>query len=180
MKANKATEASLAAYRRLAPDWMSIGLRYEDKTTAVPSFCTPVGADIFASLGVDGIHFCQIEGFGDMVFTVTPSPSDDNYVIPTARTFSDFLRLVLALHGTNLIDQILIFGEKRGREMLNEQIEQESEEVKHQLKELADTFSLTPPDDPIAYLFSLQNEVDLSALRYSEEYYDTLGLCPPQ
>ena len=27
-------------------------------------FCTPVGADIFAAPGVDGIHYCMIDGFG--------------------------------------------------------------------------------------------------------------------
>ena len=25
-------------------------------------FCTPVGADVFAAPGVDGIHYCMIEG----------------------------------------------------------------------------------------------------------------------
>ena len=28
-------------------------------------FCTPVGANVFASPGVDGIHYCMIEGFGE-------------------------------------------------------------------------------------------------------------------
>ena len=35
-------------------------------------FCTPVRADVFASPGVDGIHYCIIEGFGEIVFAISP------------------------------------------------------------------------------------------------------------
>ena len=36
----------------------------------MPCFCTPIGAEI---IGWDnGIHYCFIEGFGDMVFCVNP------------------------------------------------------------------------------------------------------------
>ena len=45
-------------------------------------FCTPVGADVFASPGVDGIHYCMIEGFGEF---------DENHQ-PSDRTFLDFVQ----------------------------------------------------------------------------------------
>ena len=47
----------LKKYHDMAPDWMDIGLRHETKKTAEPYFCTPKGAEIFASLGVGGVHY---------------------------------------------------------------------------------------------------------------------------
>ncbi len=32
-------------------------------------FCTPIGAKVIGWAGVDGIHFCFIRGFDDMVFS---------------------------------------------------------------------------------------------------------------
>ena len=39
-------------------------------------FCTPQGASIIGWAGVDGIHYCFIRGFGEMVFARrTPRPT---------------------------------------------------------------------------------------------------------
>ena len=60
-------------------------------------FCTPKGARIFARSGVDGIHFCFVRGFGETVFAVSPMNGRENCVHPVAKSFRDFLRLLLAL-----------------------------------------------------------------------------------
>ena len=44
-------------------------------------FCTPVGADGFAAPGVDGIHYCMIKNFGEMVFAVSPMNCTGAYVL---------------------------------------------------------------------------------------------------
>jgi hypothetical protein len=35
-------------------------------------FCTPKGAKVIGWAGVDGIHYCFVRGFGEMVFAVSP------------------------------------------------------------------------------------------------------------
>ena len=59
-------------------------------------FCTPKGASLIGYAGVDGIHFCFIRGFGEMVFAVSPMNTAPDFVHPLAKDFSDFLRLLLA------------------------------------------------------------------------------------
>ena len=71
-------------------------LGFEKGTGEETYFCTPKGAKIIGWAGVDGIHYCLIRGFGDMVFAVSPMNPAPHYVHPLARTFSDFLRLVLS------------------------------------------------------------------------------------
>lgn len=68
-------------------------------------FCTPKGARIFARSGVDGIHFCFVRGFGETVFAVSPMNGRENCVHPVAKSFRDFLRLLLALHDAAAIEQ---------------------------------------------------------------------------
>ena len=65
-------------------------MRREDND---PYFCTPKGASIFGWAGVDGIHFCFVRGFGEMVFAVSPMNGGGDCVHIIARDFRDFLRL---------------------------------------------------------------------------------------
>ena len=164
----------LKQYHALAPDWMDIGLRHETKKTAEPYFCTPKGAEIFASLGVDGVHYCTIPKCGETVFVIRPS--DEPYVLPVANNFEDFLRVVLALHGTNILDQLPIFSREKAEAYLKKQIESETEEAKAALRALAEAFSLTPMEDPLDYVASVANSFDMSKIRFTAEYYDVLGL----
>ena len=73
-------------------------LGVERREESLPYFCTPKGARIFARSGVDGIHFCFVRGFGETVFAVSPMNGRENCVHPVAKSFRDFLRLLLALH----------------------------------------------------------------------------------
>ena len=55
-------------------------------------YCTPKKAKILANSGVDGIHYCTIPQFGEMIFAVSPMNFGD-CVHPIARSFEDLLRL---------------------------------------------------------------------------------------
>lgn len=70
-----------------------------------PYFCTPKGAWVFGRSGVDGIHFCFVRGFGETVFAVSPMNGREDCVHPVAKSFRDFLRLLLALHDAAAIEQ---------------------------------------------------------------------------
>ena len=81
-------------YKKLKIDFSQLSLEPGD--TSGGYFCTPKGAEIIGWTGVDGIHCCFVKGFGEMVFAVNPSNLPGDYVHPLARSFEDFLRLILA------------------------------------------------------------------------------------
>ena len=149
-----------------------LALEYEDPRTAVLYFCTPVGAEIFASIGVDGVHYCTIPKLGETVFAVTPESSDP-YVFPVANNFTEFLRLVATLRGTNLIDQAHLFTKDRFETLMQEQATANADEV----KKLCETFGIEPLEcSPYDLLMELYNNFDYSKIKFSREYYETLGL----
>ena len=88
---------------RLELDLARIGLERGDSRGSY--FCDPVGAEAIGWAGVDGIHFCFVEGFGETVFAVSPANGPGDYVHPLARSFEDFLRLVLACGGVDALEQ---------------------------------------------------------------------------
>lgn len=72
-------------YSEKKRSFFNLGLRYESPAKAVRYFCTPKKAEIFASLGVGGIHFCTIPSFGELVFAVVPEALTDGmfFRLPT-------------------------------------------------------------------------------------------------
>ena len=89
-------------YKQSKIDFSLVGLERRD--TNSDYFCTPEGAEIIGWTGVDGIHYCFIEGFQE-VFSVSPMAIDGEYVHPVAKDFPDFLRLLLACRSEAAIEQ---------------------------------------------------------------------------
>ena len=84
-------------FKNLHIDFSSLGL--EQGGSRSDYFCTPKGAKVIGWEGVDGIHYCFVKGFGEVVFAVNPSNLPGDYVHPLARSFEDFLRLLMACKG---------------------------------------------------------------------------------
>lgn len=59
-----------AAFLKKQIDLAPLGVA--QRTDAYPYFCTPRGANIFGWVGVDGIHFCFIRGFGRWYLSSAP------------------------------------------------------------------------------------------------------------
>ena len=78
--------------RKLDIDLGAVGLEQSD--THVTYFCTPKDAGIIGWAGVDGIHYCTIPEFGDMIFAISPM-NFGGYVHPIARNLEDLLRMLL-------------------------------------------------------------------------------------
>ena len=73
-------------FKKLNLDTSPIGLSIELRE---PFFCTPIGAQI---IGWDnGIHYCFIKGFKEIVFCVNPETCCNYYVYPLAKDFTDFI-----------------------------------------------------------------------------------------
>ena len=133
-------------------------------------FCTPKGARIIGWAGVDGIHYCRIRGFGEMVFAVSPMNVAPHYVHPLARSFADFLRLLLACGSCDALEQAWQWDEDQFEAFLSEN--PPTQEQRAVLEELSRQTGLAPMDRPWQYLHRLQTEFDYGSIQYTQDYYD--------
>lgn len=156
-------------------------------------FCDPVGGKTFAGLGVDGVHFCFIDGFGEMVFSVNPMGITEHLVNPLAYNFTDFLRLVLACKNASPIEEICWetkeqFADfmKNGSKLPDEdprtaeicaKIDAEAERV---LGIIQSELKLEPMPDPYEYVRNIQSAFDYSKIEFTDEYYEISGLERPK
>ncbi len=164
-------------YKNLKIDGSWIGLEAGAQT---PCFCTPIGAEI---IGWDnGIHYCFIKGFGDMVFCVNPETCCDYNVYPIARNFCDFLGLILATGNTNTLQQIIWWDKKRFEDFVNSPEEQEYRvrpEVQGVLSTIRKGIDIAPIDTLFEYIKDLQSNFPYEQIPFTNEYYDTLGIERP-
>ena len=156
---------------RLELDLARIGLERGDPRGGC--FCDPVGAEAIGWAGVDGIHFCFVEGFGETVFAVSPANGPGDYVHPLARSFEDFLRLVLACGGVDALEQAWMWN--RGEFGAYLETYPPGPEQRAVLDGLRETLGLAPMDDPYGYLKGVQSGFDYGALKFSKEYYELAG-----
>ena len=133
-------------------------------------FCTPKGASIIGFAGVDGIHYCFVRGFGEMVFAVSPMNTAPDYVHPLAKDFTDFLRLLLACGDAAALEQAWMWDKAQFESFLKEN--PATEDQKETLAEIAEKMKLTAMEQPWEYIKSLQSSFDYSKIKYTEEYYD--------
>lgn len=164
-------------YKKIKIEGTWIGLAFEDNDQY---FCTPIGAKV---IGWDnGIHYCFIEGFGDMVFCVNPESCCDYYVYPVAKNFYDFLSLILATQNTNSMQQVILWDKQTFESFMNnpENIEYAAKkEVTDALNTIRMELGVMPMEKPFEYIKELQRGFPYEHICFSNEYYDTLGLERP-
>ena len=149
-----------AYWRQYGPDLTALGVIRGTIDPDNRYFCTPVGAIVFGWTGVDGIHFCKIRRFREMIFAVSPANAPGEYVHPIARDFRDFLRLLITLGDANLLEQAWMWDRSRfmtERKIVAAEEDPERDEV---IRRLIKKFSLTPMEDPYGYIHSLQDRFD--------------------
>ena len=140
-------------------------------------FCTPLGAHVIGWAGVDGIHYCTIEGQGETIFAVSPMNFGD-YIHPIAESFDVLLRMLLSCHSMDAMEQCYAWVEDQFTAFLIDYpANAEIQEKQNQIREI---FRLEPLEDVFGYIKQFQDNYDMSSIRYSEEYYETLGIEPPE
>lgn len=140
-------------------------------------FCTPVGAKVFA--WDNGIHYCFIEGFGEMVFCVNPETCCDYYVYPLAKNFDDFLRLVLATKNTNVMQQIILWDKQRYLDFINslDNVKYDnSAEVVTALNAIRTELGISEMENPFEYIKDVQKDFPYERIKFSDEFYDVTGI----
>ena len=165
----------MTAYRKfqnLKIDHSAIGM--DQNVSDITYFCTPVGAEVIGRAGVDGIHYCLIEGFGELVFAVSPAALPGEYVHPIARSFEDLLKLLLACGSMDAIEQAYMWKE----ELFNQYImdNQPNENQKSAMHVIADAFHIAPIENPYDYIKELQAGFDYNGMAYELCHYDLYNL----
>ena len=162
-------------FKRLSLDPALISLARG--SISVPYFCYPLNAE---AIGFEGcILYCFIRGYGDMVFAANPETCADAHVYPLARSFEDFLRLILACGSANPVEQIAWTDRSRFEQHLQDEAAIRTDAQRAALEMIAAGLELAPMEDPFGYVKSLQAGFDGSRIEYSDEYYDVLGIERP-
>ncbi len=162
-------------YCQLDVDGRWIGLEKSDM--CVDYFCTPIDAAVIG--WENSIHYCFIRGYRDMVFAVNPESCVDKYVYPLAMNFKDFLRLILACGSTTAAEQIVGWSKEQFEDFLHSEDNAILPEQKTILDRIQKELKLTPMENPYEYVKAVQEQHDDSKIKFSNEYYDTLGLERP-
>lgn len=160
-----------ARFLALSIDLTPVGFLVDNDP--LPYFCTPKDAVILGRVGVDGIHFCTVPDFGEMVFAVSPMNDIPDLVRPVAKDFTDFLRLLLACGDTAAIEQAWMWSAEQFAAFVADN--PPTADGRAVLDTLAEKMQLTPMEDPFAYIRGLQATFDTDQIPYTEEYYDTVG-----
>ena len=132
-----------------------------EKRSAVSDYdCTPAGAHVIGWAGVDGIHYCFVPGCGDMVFAVSPMNPEGETVHPLARSFADFIRLILACGSADALEQAYGWS----REQFEAYLKEYPPTAKQQavFNTIRDQLGLCPMDDPFSYLQQVQADFSSS------------------
>lgn len=156
-------------FKNLKIDHAAIGLR-QQKANDTTYFCTPEGAKIIGWEGVDGIHYCFIRGFGEMVFAVNPSNAPGDYAHPIARNFEDLLCLLLSCGSMDAIEQAHMWDETTFYEYVKEN--QPGTEERAAMDVIKESLSITPMEKPFHYIKDLQAGFDGRRIRYPHGYCD--------
>ena len=155
-------------FKNLNIDHSAIGLIQRD--TASDYFCTPKGAKAIGWAGVDGIHYCFVKGFDEMVFAVSPDNLPGEYVHPIARSFEDMLSLLLACGSMDAIEQAYMWDEAAFDEYVKEN--QPGEAQAAAMTVIREQLGIEPMEHPYAYIKELQDSFNYDRLKFSAEYYE--------
>ncbi len=164
-------------FKNIDADLSLIGLEKGDEEGGY--FCTPVGAKVIG-WECEGIHYCFIEGFGEMVFAVNPETAEENYVRPLAENFEKFISLVLATKGTTAAEQISGWTEEQFEDFLKSDSPDFAAKRQPVLEKIQNELGIDSMENPFEYVKKIQVEFDYSKIKFTEEYYDVLGLEFPE
>ena len=162
-------------YCQLEIDGRWIGLEKGDM--CMEYFCTPINATVIG--WENSIHYCFIKGYRDMVFAVNPETCVDKYVYPLAANFKEFLRLILACGSTTAVEQIIGWSREQFEDFIHSDDNKVFPEQAEVLKVVAEELKLHPMEDVYEYVKAVQEQFDDGKIKYSNEYYDVLGLEHP-
>ena len=159
-------------YKALNIDGSLISL--EQVEEVYPYFCYPTNAK---AIGFDGcIMYCFIDGYGEMVFASNPETCADAHVYPLARSFKDFIGLILACGSSTPIEQIVWMNKEQFEQHMKAEKAIRTDTQNKVLQQLKIKMDISPIEYLFEYVKEVQRDFDGSNIAYSDEYYDVLGI----
>ena len=179
------TRKDIQTFFSLPLDFSMLELEPETGADPVRYFCTPENAELLG-WGSSGTHFVLLPG-DEAVYCVEPElAGEGTFVLPVGADFREFLSHLLYCKCTSPLAQIFMLDEVQFRKLLKDNAantwpgcEADLQRRDASLALAAGTFHIQPRD-PFQRVKDLQASFDPSVLEFSDEYYDTLGLEPPQ
>lgn len=140
------------------------------------SVYTPTGARIVAWIKPDGAHFCQIMGFGEMVFAVDPNATPGDCIHPVARDLTEFLGLLCVCKDASVIMGAYRWSSRR----FAEKIASIAVDFKRNavLRAVANIYKVPQIPDPYNYIASLRDSFDYNSLPLHPDYYEWCPIRP--
>ena len=93
--------------------------------------------------------------------------------------FKDFLRLILACGSTTAVEQIILWSKEQFEDFLHSEDNPIFPKQREILNRIQSELNITPMENPFEYVKAVQAQFDDSKIKFSNEYYDTLGLERP-
>lgn len=140
------------------------------------SVYTPTGARIIAWIKDDGAHFCQIEGFGGMIFAVDPNATPGDCIHPVATNLTDFLALLCICKDANVVLNAYRWSRRR----FAEKVAMVPPDYKRNaiVRAIANTYKTPDIADPYTYMHRLQDTFDYTSLPLHPDYYEWCPIRP--
>lgn len=161
-------------FRSSSLDTSSVGLWTGPEIS--DSVYTPSGARIVAWSGDKGVHFCQVEGFGDMVFVVDPSAPPGDCIHPVAKRFLEFIGLVTVCYHASVICNVYRWS----RTLFTRRMEAARPDYKTRsvLRALENTYHPPKIADPYGYITDVQRSFDYGRLPLRADYFEWCPIRP--
>lgn len=122
----------------------------EETSDAIQYFCYPTNAK---AIGFEGcIMYCFIEPYSDMVFACNPESCTNRFVYPLAKSFEDFLGLILACGSANPIEQIVWMSREQFLQHLREEAQARTQEQQNLLDFIEKELAIFPIENPYDYV----------------------------
>lgn len=147
-------------------DTAGIGLDCSAGSDAL--ICTPLHASIIGWANPGGLHFCFVDGLGEVVFAVDPLASDDCRIQPIAEDFHAFLGLIIRCRGTGLLSATGIHSQSSFEQAIETIVL--SNKQRSILRAIENGFHPSNITQPWQYIQDLQENYDYASIPLHPEF----------
>ena len=141
------------------------------------SVYTPPGAKLLAWLTGDSkVHFCQIDGQGELVFVVNPSATPGDSIHPVAENISQFIGLLTACKDASLIANAYCYSPLRFQELVAGV--HLSMKAKSVIRALENTYHPPVLQNPYQAMATLRQGFDYRSIPLRHDYFEWCPVRP--
>ena len=141
------------------------------------SVYTPAGARMVAWTLDQKVHFCQVEGFGGMVFAVDPSATPGDCVRPIASSLEELIGLLAVCKDT----AVILGAHTWSRSLFQQRVDSiviTDHKTRSVMRAIENTYHPPKIADPYGYITNLQKNFDYTSLPLRPDYFEWCPIRP--